>query len=444
VNSSSLIFAEYPGHIQALISAALDAVDPQKAVQRNLNLDGTGLTVGNVDFALGQGSIFLVGAGKASRSMGLATMQILGDLVVEGILISKDAGEESSRSAQELNSYDQISVFEASHPVSDIRGVEATDAIISMLSRTTENDLVLCLISGGASALLTRPVIPLEDWQHLVKVLLDSGCSINELNSVRRQLDSVKGGGLLEFAAPASCISLILSDVVGNPLEVIGSGPTVVIDESPQVARRILKRYGVRESVPDEVWIRLDESLNKVEENEVVDRPRPCNHILGDVCQAAAAAQEAASKLGFSTQVLTCHLEGEAREVGKIAASLAKDAPPGTCLILGGETTVTVKGDGLGGRNQEVALSAAISVDSVENVVVASFATDGEDGPTTSAGAIVTGSTLPVARNANLDPLQYLANNDSNTFFEHVGGLINTGSTGTNVNDLIFILRYRA
>lgn len=442
MNSTSPIFAEYPRHIQALISAALDAVDPQKAVQRNLRLDSTRLTAGFVDFALRQGKIFLVGAGKASMSMGLAAMQILGNLVGEGILITKDTGDESSRLAQELNSFDQVKVFKASHPVSDIRGVKATEGIVSMLSRTTESDLVLCLISGGASALLTRPIIPLEEWQHLVKVLLASGCTINELNSVRRQLDSVKGGGLLDFAAPAPCISLILSDVVGNPLEVIGSGPTVVIDENPEVARQILKRYGVRESLPEEVWIRLDESLNEVEEKEVVDRPRPYNHILGDVRQAAEAAHEAASKLGFSTQVLTCHLEGEAREVGKVAASLAKDAQPGTCLILGGETTVTVRGNGLGGRNQEVALSAAISVDSVENVVVASFATDGEDGPTTSAGAIATGSTIPDARNASLDPQQYLANNDSNTFFERVGGLINTGSTGTNVNDLLIVLRY--
>ncbi len=436
------LYSEYPQHIQALISSALGAVQPEEAVQRKLSRNGGRIVVGSTEYDLGPGRVFLVGAGKASGRMGIAAWEILGDLLEEGILITKDSGEGDPLPAYRSRLPESIKVFKASHPVSDDRGIEATVAIETMLARTMENDLVLCLISGGASSLMTRPIIPLADWQRLVTVLLASGCPINELNSVRRQIDSVKGGGLLELAAPAACASLILSDVVGNPLEVIGSGPTIAIKENPQVARLILNRYGVADELPEEVWKRLDSALNRVEDSEPVDTPEAFNCIIGDVKGAAMAAATTASQLGFSTQLLTCHLEGEAREVGKVAASLAKDARPGTCLILGGETTVTLRGHGHGGRNQETVLAAAIALDNVKYVVVASFATDGEDGPTASAGAFATGSTLSDASVEGLDPLEYLENNDSNAFFTRVGGLLHTGPTGTNVNDLLFIFRY--
>lgn len=438
------IYSEYPQHVQALISSALSAVDPEKAIHRNLSRNGTRLIVGSTDFNLGPGRVFLVGAGKASRRMGMATWEILGDLLEKGILITKDSRDGGSPRTYRPRQPESIKIFRASHPVSDERGIEATLAIETMLELTMEKDLVLCLISGGASSLMTRPIIPLADWQRLVAVLLASGCTINELNSVRRQIDSIKGGGLLQLAAPAACATLILSDVVGNRLEVIGSGPTVAIRENPKAARLVLDRYGVADALPKEVWKRLDDALSRAEDTRHVDVPPAFNCIIGDVRAAARAAAVTADQLGFSTQLLTCHLEGEAREVGKVAASLARDASPGTCLILGGETTVTVRGHGQGGRNQETVLAAAIALHDVENVVIASFATDGEDGPTASAGAFATGTTFSGAQAKNLDPHEYLANNDSNAFFAQVGGLLHTGPTGTNVNDLLFILKYEA
>jgi len=409
-------------------------------VRRCLQYDRSRIQVSGENFDVGNGSVYLVGVGKASIKMGLEASEILDGVINEGILISKDVDD-----PPRLTLPDSIELFLASHPVSDIRGVEATNAIVEMLADTTENDTVICLISGGASALLTRPIIPLADWQLLVNALLESGCNINEMNSVRRQIDTVKGGGLLEYTAPAKCISLILSDVVGNPLEVIGSGPTIRFDDKPEAARLVLKRYSIHEVLPDGVWNRVNEALRAIEEKEpakVVKVVPAHNFIIGDVRQAAMAAESAAAELEFSTQLLTCHLEGEAREVGKVAASMARDLEPGSCLLLGGETTVTVRGDGRGGRNQELALSAAIALDGVENVVVASFATDGEDGPTKAAGAYATGFTCQNARDAGVDPQEYLNNNDSNTFFSQVGGLLTSGSTGTNVNDLLFIIKY--
>ena len=406
-------------------------------MRRYLQFDGSRIQVGGKIFEVGNGSVYLVGVGKASIKMGIEAAEILAGVINKGILISKDVDDPFRPTLP-----DPVELFFASHPVSDARGIEATHAIVEMLEDASDEDYVICLISGGASALLTHPIIPLADWQMLVKTLLESGCSINELNSVRRQIDTVKGGGLLEYAAPAAWVSLILSDVVGNPLEVIGSGPTVRFDDKPDAARQVLKRYSIDEVLPDGVWNRVDEALIAIEGKEPPKVEPALNFIIGDIRRAAVAAESAADEMGFSTQLLTCHLEGEAREVGKFAASMARDLEPGSCLLLGGETTVTVRGDGLGGRNQELALSAAIALDGVENVVVASFATDGEDGPTKAAGAYATGSTCQEARDAGVDPQDFLNNNDSNSFFSQLGGLLSTGATGTNVNDLLFIIKY--
>lgn len=320
-----------------------------------------------------------------------------------------------------------------------------------MLSQTKSGDLVLCLVSGGSSALLTQPLIPLDDWQQLNKVLLSSGCTIDEFNTVRRQLDRVKGGGLARLAAPAACVSLILSDVVGNPLAIIGSGPTVPSDDTPADALEVLERYHVESALEPSVWRRVTEALQdnghlQVEETELY------NLIVSDVRQAARAAVVKARQLGFTAQLLTARLEGEAREVGRIAAAIAKDTPPGHCLIMGGETTVTLRGDGTGGRNQEVALAAAIALDGWPNVALASIATDGEDGPTDAAGAVVTGRAAGLGRDYGLEPHDFLDRNDSYTFFQQLDHksrddrshrhLIQTGPTGTNVNDLLFILTY--
>lgn len=451
-------YSAYQEHIRQLIQAAVSASDPAQAVERHLHRDGRLLTINEYTYDLVQGRVFLISLGKAAVTMGLAAVNILGNRLTAAILVTKksnrDWGAEIEAAVPDTLA-GRLTLFQGGHPISDQDSVQAANAVIQMLSQTTADDLVLCLISGGASAVHTAPLIPLEEWQRLNDGLIASGCTINELNLVRRHLDRVKGGGLARLAAPAACISLILSDVVGNPLEMIGSGPTVFTSDAPSAALSILNRYGKAVRLNAAAWKRITEALGN---NSLYQDSLPLyldNIIVGDVSRAAQMSLVKAAQLGFLTQTLTTYLEGEAREVGRVAASLAKSLPPGRCLILGGETTVTVQGKGRGGRNQEMALAAAIALDGWRNIVVACFSTDGEDGLTPYAGAMVNGKTVSTARSKNLDPATYLDNNDSTSFFEQIekGGeidgrtavrphLIKTGPTGTNVNDLVFILTY--
>lgn len=451
-----LKYEEYQQHSEELFQAALEAADPGNAVRRILHRQGRRLRIGDTDFECGQGRVFVVSVGKAALPMAEAASAVLQEALYAASVISKRGGKEVENSPLAFHPHAQL--MEGSHPVSGQDSVQATAEVIKCLAETTENDLVLCLISGGASALLTQPAVSLSDWQLLVNALLASGCTINELNTLRRQLDSVKGGGLARLAAPAQCVSLILSDVVGNPLEAIGSGPTVMVSESPAEALEILKRYEIADKIGAAAYGRI---AGKLLETESSDASRPLRSeifIVGDVKQAAEAAMTRAIELGFVSQIITAHLEGEAREVGRVIAAIAKDTLPGRCLIFGGETTVTLQGDGLGGRNLETALAAAISLSDWPNVALASVATDGEDGPTPAAGAVVSGWTAPYAMKEGLSAQEYLDRNDSYSFFRELDALtgalaqenddyyppclVLTGSTGTNVNDLIFILTY--
>lgn len=399
--------------------------------------------VGANTYSLIKGRIFIVAIGKAALKMGLAASDVLSDTISAGILITKGAPNKAAEDpAIVAGLQNNISVFEAGHPISDQRGIQATARVIRMLEGMTADDLVLTLISGGASALFAQPRVPLSDWQQLNDALLASGCTINELNTVRKSLDQVKGGGLINFAAPAKCVSLILSDVVGNPLDVIGSGPTVPNPDDPAMARSIIIRYDLDMKLPADAWQRIEDQLDIIESEGPGDIGSSDNLIICDVRQAAMASVIKAESLGFNSHLLTAQLEGEAKEVGRVAAAMAKDAQPGTCLVLGGETTVTLRGTGIGGRNQELALAAAIALDGYRNVVVAGFATDGDDGPTDAAGAISTGETANYARANKFDPIDHLDRNDSFRLFEAVDQLIVTGPTGTNVNDLVFILHY--
>lgn len=434
------IFQDHPSHFNHIIEAALAAVDPAASVRRYLSLKGDILHIDSYSKDISKGRLFLIGFGKAALSMGSAAANVLGPRLSEGILIAK--GDDNEGSQKELDLPAKIRVYYASHPVSDERGVSATTEVKDLVEQAEASDLVLCLISGGASSLLTFPLIPLSDWQNLVDALLASGCTINELNAVRKQLDRVKGGGLARMISPATCTSLILSDVVGNPLDIIGSGPTAPNPDKPANARQVLHRYNIKSQLNPEVWQRIEDQLEAIESEEERQLSQVYNCIVGDIHQAAKAAAGEAGNLGFQTQLLTSHLEGEAREVGRVVAALAKDAPARSCLILGGETTVTLHGDGLGGRNQELALAAAIALEGWPGIALASFATDGDDGPTGAAGAMVSGATVREASTHNLDPIDYLDRNDSYHFFQQVGGLIVTGQTGTNVNDLILILKY--
>ena len=439
-----LVFNHYREHISTLIQAALRAANPETAVSHHMQRNGNLLTIGKQTYDLNQGRVFLISIGKASLPMAHAAAAILDQHLHAGIIITPKGTHSSlltPHSSLLTTSY-------AAHPVSDESSVQAAAAVLALMTQTRKSDLVLCLISGGASALFSKPLIPLADWQQLNRALLGSGCTINEFNYVRRRLDQVKGGGLAQAAAPASVISLILSDVIGNPLADIGSGPTVVMEETTADALDILHRYQIAAAVDKQVWDRVTAVLHHP--HTPMPTVNTSHYIVGDVRIAAGAAAQAAQTSGFHTQILTTHIEGEAREIGKVAAAIAKDMLPNHCLIIGGETTVTLRGRGSGGRNLEMALSAAVALDGFPGRVVACFATDGDDGSTQAAGAVVTGECAENGRFHQLNPLSYLDNNDSYTFFRQLDQhlptaqktVIQTGLTGTNVNDLIFILTY--
>jgi hydroxypyruvate reductase len=339
--------------------------------------------------------------------------------------------------------------------VPDERSLSGTRKITGLLQDLDEHDLVFCLISGGGSALLACPApgVSLEDLQELTKSLLSCGASIQEINTLRKHLDLVKGGGLLRMASPARVVTLVLSDVVGSSLETIASGPTVPDPSTFADAVRILKSYQLWESTPAGIIAHLEAGLDgKIAEtlkpgDPLLDRSE--NILVGSNQVAALAALEQARQEGFNSLLLTTYLQGEASQAGKFLAAVARQvaasgapAPRPACILAGGETTVTLRGSGLGGRNQEVALGAVESLAGIPGTLLVTLATDGEDATSGAAGAIVTGETLERARQAGLDPADSLRRNDSFHFFERLGDVLVTGPTGTNVNDLNFIFLF--
>jgi hydroxypyruvate reductase len=431
-------FGDHPGHARQIVAAAVAAVEPEAAVRRYLQRQGETLLAGGRPYKLAEGRLFLVGAGKAAAAMGRAVAAVAGEALTAGVLIAKGEAGEPAWPAQ------AVRLYEAGHPLPDERGMAATVELVALVSGLEATDLVIFALSGGASALLTQPALPLAQWQWLVAQLLASGCTINELNAVRRQLDRVKGGGLAEMIAPARCLTLVLSDVVGNPLAAIGSGPTTAREPGEaEVALDLLQRSGVAKRLGAAGWQTIVAIVEERAARPVADAQRGQHIIVGDVRQATEAAVAEAAALGFKAELLTAHLQGEAREVGRVVAALAKELAPGRCLALGGETTVTIGGPaGEGGRNQELALAAAIELEGWENTVVMAAATDGEDGPTPAAGAVIHGGTVAAARRLGLAPLEYLAKHDSHAFFRQAGGLIGDGPTGTNTNDIVVVLKY--
>lgn len=432
-----------------IMRAALVAVDPAQAVHNALRLDGERLNIGDTTYHLSRyRRILVVGAGKASAPMARAVEEILGDRITDGLVNVKYGYTDRTQ---------RIRLHEAGHPLPDESGLEGTRQIVELLADAGEDDLIVCLISGGGSALMMLPEEPisLADYQELTNLMLRSGATINKINTVRKHIERVKGGRLAQAAAPAAVATLILSDVVGNPLDFIASGPTVPDTTTFADAIGVLEEFDLLNSVPASVrqW------LEQGQRGEVPETPKPGDPlfervstvIIGSNDIAAEAALAEARRLGFSAMLLTTFLEGEARDAGKFAAALAKElvhrgnpvAPP-ACLILGGETTVTVRGSGKGGRNQEIALSAAIAVRDMERILVAALATDGTDGPTDAAGGIVDGRTLVRAEANGLDARAALSNNDSNAFLREVGDLLVTGPTNTNVNDLLFVFAFPA
>ena len=383
--------------------------------------------------------LWLVGFGKAAVPMAKGLEDRLSDLISGGMVITKYG--------HNLPDYrlSEIKVREAGHPVPDERGVNATRELMDLLSRADDNTLVVCLISGGGSSLLVCPAdgITLADKQEVTRLLLASGADIRRLNTVRKHLSAIKGGQLAEIAYPAKVISLILSDVVGDRLEVIASGPTSPDPTTFAEALQILDDFGLLSKVPQGALKLLERGVKGF----VSETPKPEtpafkkveNLVIANNQKALEAARSKAEALGFKTRIISSQLAGEAREVGKELAQKAEDCRLGSekiCLISGGETTVKVRGNGLGGRNQELALGFAGEIQGMEGITLLSAGTDGIDGPTNAAGAVVDGQTLLKARELGLDLETYLAKNDSYHFLEKTGDLLITGPTGTNVMDL--------
>ncbi len=408
-------------HALQIFRAALHAADPDRAVTKHLKFDGRTLIAGRARYRLSNfDRIQVIGAGKASAAMARAVERILGRRISGGLINVRDAATHLRR----------IELNQSGHPVPDERGLNGARRIAEIAANATERDLLIAVISGGASALLPFPADPiaLDQMQQTTRALLASGATIHELNTVRKHAEVLKGGGLAQLAAPATILALILSDVVGDDLDVIGSGPTVADTSTAADAAAVFAKYKIA-------------PLPLHETPKHVDRVQ--NLIVGSNRMAIDAAAAEARALGYKTMVLSTFIEGETRDVAKVHAAIAKEILASghpirrpACILSGGETTVTVHGSGRGGRNQEFVLAAALAVENKKGVTIFSAGTDGSDGPTDAAGAIADASTL----RRGIDARSYLSNNDSYTFFEKVEGLVKTGPTGTNVMDVRVIL----
>lgn len=431
--------------INRILQASIEAANPFRVVEQNLSISKDQLKVGSKTFLLYPSSrIVTVAIGKASISMAEAAQSILGERIEKGVVVCK-------HKPIGAHFIGKMEVVQGSHPVPDDMSIEAAKRVESLVSSLTARDIVVLLISGGGSALVCLPAegITLQDMQTVTSVLLKSGASINELNTVRKHLDLIKGGGLLKMASPAQVAGLVISDVVNSPLDVIASGPAVPDPSTFTDAKAILEKYMRSDAVPASVKERFEKGCRgEVEDSLKPDDPASASasHTIAASNKVSAeTALAAAMEEGFDAEIITCELVGEARKAGELLANLLiKKRVSGKPWlgIAGGETTVKVIGNGLGGRNLEVALSAVRKLNGVPNCLLVTQATDGEDGPTDAAGAYVTGETLRMAQKLGIDPETYLENNDAYRFFEKVGGLIVTGPSGTNVNDLNYLFRF--
>jgi hydroxypyruvate reductase len=417
-STHSLNAHPHAAKIRAILSAALEAADPTSAIRAELTRQA--------DWIASARRVFLLSVGKAALRMAEAALPFLTGPLAGGLIVTKHA----SRVTTSL-----LPVYEAGHPIPDARSLQAGQRVVDLVSHLNADDLLVCLFSGGASALMTTPIdgVSLADLQSLTATMLKSGASIDELNALRRRLDRLKGGGLAQLAAPARILSLILSDVVGDKLEVIASGPTALDPTTNAEIESILARYSLEERFPMMPWGGMASRQN-------FDHVQ--NLLVGSNSLSLQAARQQAKRAGFRVSVLTTSLQGEARLVGRDLAQTLRAQTSLTCLLAGGETTVTVTGDGKGGRNQELALAAALELDGLPDAMLISFATDGDDGTSGAAGAVVTGDTLTRARALGFDAQDFLRRNDSFSFFSALDDLIVTGPTGTNVNDLVLMFRF--
>lgn len=445
-----LLCGNNTGLLIEIFNAALAAVDPYRALLRFAKIENGSLHVGDAGFDLAAFErIIVVGAGKATARMAQAAEALLGARISAGLIVVKDGHR------LPLTIIEQV---EAAHPVPNEAGEAGTKRILEMVQAADAKTLVICLLSGGGSALLVAPAegMTLRDKQQATALLLQAGASIDELNAVRKHLSAVKGGRLAQAAYPAQMVTMILSDVIGDRLDVIASGPTAPDGSTFDDALAVIAKCGLREKMPPRVMAHLERGARGQIPETVKDGDRCLdktrNVIVGALSLALDAAQEKSRQLGLATKIIGAELQGEARDAARFLAQSARATLAGLragercCLLCGGETTVTVRGTGKGGRNQELALAFALEVEGLEGVSLLSAGTDGGDGPTDAAGAIVDGNTPVLGRSLGLDPARYLDDNDSWSFFRQLDALSGgqthfiTGPTGTNVMDMQVLL----
>lgn len=422
--------------VARILAAAIHAVAPDEAVRRFVQRQDNILHIAGQIYDLDSfDRVFLVGLGKAALSMAQPFTSLLPDRLPRGLLIPKHPAPPP---------WYGIEIIPGGHPLPDENSLRAGARALALAQSLTSRDLVICLISGGGSALMSapHPGLHLEDLQALTRSLLACGARIDEINTLRRHLDQVKGGGLARAAAPARVVSLILSDVVGNPLEAIASGPTAPDPSTRAEAQAVLAKYSLTNQVPVAILEALARTPETPKPGEALFE-RVQNVLVGSNLLAARAALAQAEAEGYQTVFLGDAWQGEARDVAvELCDRLKAHSRAGqpVCLVAGGETTVTLHGRGRGGRNQELALAAVSALAGLENTLLVTLATDGEDGPTGAAGAVVSGNTLGRARRMGFDPAAFLDDNNAYAFFDALEDLLKPGPTGTNVNDLTFLM----
>ena len=449
ITSFSLRKSSHFDDIRNILAAGINGVDAIAAIRGYVTFKDNLLIVNNIEYDLSNfNRIFVLAAGKASIPMAAAISEILSDRITAGLVITNYGNYDPS--VYQIKPH--IKIIEAKHPVPDQSNVTAANQVVMMTRNISSNDLVVCLISGGGSSLLSYPRnnISLEDIQNATGRLLDCGASIDEINCIRKHIDVFKGGGLLNFLSQASVITLILSDVIGDDLSVIASGPTAADPTTYSDALFVLQKYQIYDQIPSSIR----SIITAGKEGTIKETIKPedpilnlvQNVIIGNNSDAILCAQKAARDCGFDTNILPFSLLGDASQMGLVlsreAKSILSKSPNRNkpmCRITGGETTVKVKQDGMGGRNQELALAAVKDLAGNKEIMLICLATDGIDGPTDAAGAVVTNETCSRGISMGLDPDVFLSRNDSYHYFHTLGDLIKTGLTMTNANDLALL-----
>ncbi|MDA8135230.1 MAG: glycerate kinase [Desulfobacteraceae bacterium] len=431
--------------VRDIFYEGLAAVDPETCIHQCCSIQGPILKIEGKTYHLDRFTkILVLGAGKAGASMAFALESVLGDRITAGLVIVKYG---------HVRPLNHITLAEAGHPVPDENGLRATKKLLDLAREADENTLILCLMSGGGSALMTLPTpgLSLQDKQETTQLLLDCGASIHEINTIRKHLSGIKGGRLAKAAAPAVLACLVLSDVVGDNLDIIASGPAVADPGTFGQCLDIIRARGLAPKLPPAVLGHLESGTRgQIPETPKKGDPafeKVSHFLIANNSLALGAAQKKAEAMGYHTLVLPAPVEGEARDAATLHAALARQIlaqgrplNPPACILSGGETTVTLQGKGKGGRNQEFALASAIEIKGLEHVVVLSAGTDGTDGPTDAAGALADGTTAKRATRLGLVPEHFLLENNAYPFFEALSDLFKTGPTLTNVMDLHILL----